>query len=461
MAAGVGLGVMNAAKCAVVWPAPDYGAVAASVCDLFRFLGLDTVNPLGRWIRPGMTVVIKPNWVKHEFGVTEGRNVLFTHATLVRALLDAALRALAGKGRVFVADAPLQGSDFARFRRQSGLAELQKDYMRSPVAFLDLRQLWAEIDDASSYVSGVHRLTGDPQGYALLDLGARSRLVCFGVNARFGVTDYSSANTNSHHRGAHRYSVSNTVLSADVILNVPKLKTHMKTGMTGALKNFVGIVGSKEFLPHFRAGSPHAGGDEYPGNNWLSHAASPVRELLQTRAPLWMWKLARAGAQAASSPLIHGGGWHGNDTLWRTIHDLVDIARNYDANGALRSRPRTILTLVDAVVAGEDCGPLKPRPKPCGLLVWGEDPGMVDVTCATLMGFDWRRIPLLNHLCDAEARAFTDFQGQPVFHAPAPVLVDFVRSGAGQFAAPVGWAGLSGRPLVPPRIHEPLMAPGR
>src|ERR1022692_1434372 len=50
--------------------------------------------------------------------------------------------------------------------------------------------------------------------------------------------------------GAHRYAVGNTVLSADVILNVPKLKTHMKTGMTGALKNFVGIVGSKDFLPH-------------------------------------------------------------------------------------------------------------------------------------------------------------------------------------------------------------------
>jgi len=129
--------------------------------------------------------------------------------------------------------------------------------------------------------------------------------------------------------------------------------------------------------------------------------------------------------------LIHGGGWHGNDTLWRTIHDLVDIARNYDVGGMLRRSPRTILTLVDAIVAGEECGPLRPRPKRCGLLIWGEDPGMVDIACAALMGFDWRRIPLLSHLCDAEARAFTGFVGD----TPA------VPYGVDAFEAPVGWAG--------------------
>lgn len=86
---------------------------------------------------------------------------------------------------------------------------------------------------------------------------------------------------------------------------------------------------------------------------------------------------------------------------------------------------------MDAVVAGEDCGPLKPRPRSCRVLVWGEDPGVVDVTCATLMGFDWRRIPLLSHLCDPEARAFTQFAGQ----SPA------VEAASVPFEAPVGWAG--------------------
>jgi len=74
---------------------------------------------------------------------------------------------------------------------------------------------------------------------------------------------------------------------------------------------------------------------------------------------------------------------------------------------------------------------LKPRPKPCGLLVWGEDPGVVDVTCAALMGFDWRRIPLLSHLCDADARAVTAFRGD------TPIV-----PGGGRFEAPVGWTGM-------------------
>jgi hypothetical protein len=63
-----------------------------------------------------------------------------------------------------VADAPFEGCDFARFRHQSGLAELEKDYARTPAAFLDLRQQWAEIEDASSYVRRVYPLAGEPHG---------------------------------------------------------------------------------------------------------------------------------------------------------------------------------------------------------------------------------------------------------------------------------------------------------
>jgi len=153
-----------------------------------------------------------------------------------------------------------------------------------------------------------------------------------------------------------------------------------------------------------------------------------------------MWKLARASARAAPQALIEGG-WYGNDTLWRTVHDLADITRNYGTGGTRRARSRTILTLVDAVVAGEGEGPLKPRPKSCGLLVWGEDPGMVDVTCATLMGFDWRRIPLLSHLCDAQARTFSGFDGHLEFQAPDAQLEAFVQWGGGEFAPPTGWTG--------------------
>jgi hypothetical protein len=128
MAAGMGLGVVKAMVAPpVVWPAPDYATAAASVRDLFASLGLDPANPLGRWIQPGMTVVVKPNWVK-----------------LRRA-------------------SPPLGLDFARFQHQTWPAELKKDCTRALVAFLEVRQQWAEIDDASSYVRWVHPLEGDPR----------------------------------------------------------------------------------------------------------------------------------------------------------------------------------------------------------------------------------------------------------------------------------------------------------
>ena len=64
--------------------------------------------------------------------------------------------------------------------------------------------------------------------------------------------------------GHNDYLLSETVLSADLVVNLPKLKTHKKTGVTLALKNMVGINGDKNLLPHHSVGSIAAGGDEYP-----------------------------------------------------------------------------------------------------------------------------------------------------------------------------------------------------
>jgi len=76
----------------------------------------------------------------------------------------------------------------------------------------------------------------------------------------FGVNDYSADVTRSNHQpGSHRYLVSQSVLEADLVINLPKWKSHGKAGMTGALKNLVGINGDKAYLPHFRIGAPRWG----------------------------------------------------------------------------------------------------------------------------------------------------------------------------------------------------------
>jgi len=71
------------------------------------------------------------------------------------------------------------------------------------------------------------------------------------------------------------------------------------------------------------------------------------------------------------------GSWWGNDTLWRTILDLNRIARYANQTGRMHESPqRKILVLMDAVIAGEEEGPLEPRAKPCGYLIAGLDPAM-------------------------------------------------------------------------------------
>src|SRR5687768_17691117 len=76
----------------------------------------------------------------------------------------------------------------------------------------------------------------------------------------------------THGKGRHRYLVAKDVLDADVVINLPKLKTHRKAGVTCALKNLIGINGNKEFLPHHRVGGAEAGGDCYPGSSRTKRA---------------------------------------------------------------------------------------------------------------------------------------------------------------------------------------------
>ncbi len=109
-------------------------------------------------------------------------------------------------------------------------------------------------------------LSGDPLGYSVVDLKSDSDLCpIIGDCDKFRNGYYSRREMRRHHNPErNEYCIANTVLDADVVLNLPKLKTHSKAGMTGALKNAIGINGLKDWLPHHRAGPAEAGGDDYP-----------------------------------------------------------------------------------------------------------------------------------------------------------------------------------------------------
>lgn len=403
-------------------PIPDHGLVSPhpAVEMLFADAGLDPENPFAQWIQPGMRVLVKPNWVRH---AAEGWSVLealTTHPSLIRPVVEYAARALRNadgeyEGQIILADAPLQSADFDRLMEQSAIEPLLAHWRAEglPVKLADLRRVIAVADETTGVVRRTEAAAGDPRGDTVVDIGAWSRLESLERGAALGVSNYDSGQTSSHHgAGKHRYRIANSLLESDVVINLPKWKTHVKTGITGALKNFIGVNCDKAYLPHYRVGSPAKGGDEYP-DSIPAALLSRLRPWLERVVPDGLIRQARKSFFSASkerhAALVFGGAWPGNDTLWRTVHDMVFIARWLGPGGTKLSSPRPILTLLDAIVAGEGDGPLRPEPRAMNTLLFGTDPGQIDVFAAALSGFDWRSIPVLANLAGPESRAITYF----------------------------------------------------
>ncbi len=100
-------------------------------------------NPMGEIIRPGNTVVLKPNFIR-DFRETQPdhEDCLITHGSVIRAALDYVYIALKGEGRIIIADAPQNDADFDAIRRMAGLDEIQEFYRRQAgfeVEVYDLR----------------------------------------------------------------------------------------------------------------------------------------------------------------------------------------------------------------------------------------------------------------------------------------------------------------------------------
>ncbi|MBK7626716.1 MAG: DUF362 domain-containing protein [Bacteroidales bacterium] len=80
--------------------------------------------------------------------------------------------------------------------------------------------------------------------------------------------DSNIVETNEAHNGFNNlYRVSRTVVECDVFINLPKLKTHKKSGITCCLKNLVGINTYRNYLPHCSLGTKRKGRPIYPFRN--------------------------------------------------------------------------------------------------------------------------------------------------------------------------------------------------
>ena len=387
------------------------------VRDALRLLQLDIKNygkkdwnPLGEIIHPGDLVVLKPNFIRDFCETQQGdENCLITHGSIIRATLDFVYIAIKGKGRIVIADAPQNDADFDEIRRLTGLDKIQEFYREQAdfeVEVYDLRTEKARKIDG--IIVGHDKIPGDPAGYVKVNLSSNSMFtevenLC---HLLYG-SEYDTSEIRSHHTGGvHEYLISKTVLDADCVINLPKLKTHKKTGITVCMKNMVGINGNKNWLPHHREGTPAQGGDQFADNGIMHRIERKVMFCFRRLFPLFghvraiMAKPLNAiGTRIfgdTNTDTIRSGNWYGNDTTWRMVKDLDRILIYADKNGNLGNSPaRRIFCVVDGIVAGEGNGPLDPTPKPVGIVIAGTNLIAVDLTCAKLMDFDYKRLPIL------------------------------------------------------------------
>ncbi|MGB2985905.1 MAG: DUF362 domain-containing protein, partial [Phycisphaerae bacterium] len=377
--------------------------------DLARF-GTEAWNPLGGLIRPGNTVVLKPNFVRNFRETSQHHgDCLITHGSIIRAALDYVHIALQGSGRAIIADAPQNDADFTTLRRIAGLDEIQEFYRRNAgfdVEVYDLRPERA--DKIDGVIVGHSALPGDPAGYVRINLGIHSAFAEINhlCHLLYG-SEYDTGEVRRHHHDdVHEYMISKTILDADCVISLPKLKTHKKVGITVSLKNLVGINGNKNWLPHHREGTPAQGGDQFAESGVMHLVERRVLGVFKRIFP-YMGRLRSPVAAPlkavgrrifgdTNEGAIRSGNWYGNDTTWRMVLDLNRILIYADSKGMLREEPtRKLFSIVDGIIAGEGNGPLDPTPRATGVVLTGADQVAVDLACARLMGFDHCKIPLL------------------------------------------------------------------
>lgn len=405
----------------------------------------------------GARVLLKPNWVLHYNKSGKGMDCMITHPAFILAVVQELLRA--EPATITIADAPIQDCDFDALFDASFLADLHALAGPCAISITDLRRT-----TRSSHIwhTLITRNRRDRDAFVLFDLGTDSLLEPIAdPPGRFRNTNYDPRELMRTHRpGVHHYLLARELFEADVVINLPKLKTHRKGGITAALKNLVGLNGDKDFLPHHRIGGSASGGDCYPGRKPFKRLAEYALDCANYRLdratyPVWQ-KLALLAS--GLSRLVYGdsnleGEWYGNDTTWRMVLDLNRIALYGRPDGTIATtRQRALYTLTDALIAGEAFGPLAPEPVNLGMVTFAAAPPCADLIHAALMQFDWQKIALIREAFAANPRPLVACLPHHVRARHHNTLLTFdqvARTLGKPFRPPRGWVGHVELPPVP------------
>jgi uncharacterized protein (DUF362 family) len=375
----------------------------------------EKIRLVGKGILDNQTIIrnkkifLKPNWVSHN-RKEEDELCLRTHDNFLISTVEILLENKPVS--ILIGDAPIQSSNWEKIIRNNLLETLNSLSVSHsvPIIFKDFRRVTFH-----PYKNNPINNRNPLSDYVIFDLGKESFLEPISsTRPIFRVTNYDPDRlAESHTLNKHKYCFTKEIFEADVVISIPKIKTHQKTGMTGALKNIVGLNGDKDYLPHHRVGGDKNGGDCYPGKNYLRRASEKTLDIANRnhgKKIYWLWYWLTAILWKLSRPKkVHhlAAGWYGNDTCWRMVMDLNKIAVYGNKDGTLSETPqRIIYSLCDGVIGGQGDGPLNPDPLALGIISFSNNSTLNDICMSTLMGFEPERIPLLRsallHVQDQE-----------------------------------------------------------
>ena len=373
-------------------------------------------NPLGDIIHQGDNVLIKPNMVMDiNHNNTGGTLCLYSQPSVVAAIVDYICIALNGTGKIVIGDAPMQSCDFTKLCKDSGYDDMIRYYQKKDIdiSLVDFRGL------ISTQRKGIReeKIIDSSIG-CVVDLGINSEFYGIDENTsqRLRVTSYDPRILPQHHNGAvQEYFISKTVLNADVIINMPKPKTHRKAGFTAALKNFVGINVRKEYLPHHTEGDSAHGGDEYRKYSSVQKIEGILLDKKNMAISEHNYRYSRFFDIGVSVCRLlrkksnySEGSWYGNHTISRTITDLNKIVLYADKEGKMqKTEQRKILNVADMIISGEKEGPVAPSPKEVGMIIASQNPIYLDYVVCELMGFEPRKIPTLQCVIKNEKHLYS------------------------------------------------------
>ncbi|MFC2141353.1 DUF362 domain-containing protein [Acidobacteriota bacterium] len=375
-------------------------------------IGCREWNPFKDIVKPGNRVLIKPNLVLHRHYLGEkALHGSIVHGSVIRPLVDYVYKALAGNGEIFIADNPVAGADFKAIMDFTGIQEMidclsQYGYS-AELKVIDLRpKVSVEAKNGSFFYKAQ---AGDPLGYVTVDLGKNSLFAEFDnvPNVHYyTLADQAvdhldpkcsrlSTTDKYHNSNSHKYVVSRSILDTDVLIDLAKMKTHCKAGVSLTLKNMIGMVYLKECIPHHRPGLPPQGDSfpDYPAPYFI-HSRNlyvKLRRLIRIhRFPGFRhFRNYLQKKQILINSYIEHGNWKGNDTIWRTILDLNRIAMYADKNGKMHDVPqRKIFYCIDGIIAQQGDGPINGEPFNASIVFGGSNSVFVDTLAVESMGFD-------------------------------------------------------------------------